>query len=127
MNNVIMDAHAWIEHKGVIIDPFFEHYRFIASIHNVTTKRNYVSAPLSVQEYYINEFRTNWNEYFKNVIKTPQFNACIYNCFFTETKFIEVKEKDYKIVMGSMGFGKDKIHWEYGNPDWKTIEDFKKR
>ena len=117
-----MDAHAWIERKGVIIDPYFEQYSTIAQIHKVTTKRNYVPAPLEVQQYYINEFRVNWIEHFRAEIKTPRFNSCIYNCFLEE----EQGKKGSKIVVGSMGFGNGKIHWEYGNPDWITIEEFRK-
>ena len=126
------DGHWWVElADGTIIDPEFKEYERIKQIRKLTHEKCYLPASPIIQAVFLRRQKekceaVEWN--FADMKKNhwrPKFLCCDVNSWYF---FLKHKEEGAKLVFGSFGWrekGSDKIWYEYGGADYKTVKDFR--
>jgi len=123
MGAVQVNAHAWVERDGKVIDPWFSEYDLVCQKKNCKNQRKYQAAPADVQK----RLKAMLDEEIKDAKATwiaPLYGSSYLNAV------MEAERNGGVVVLGSMGFILARLKkipwWEYGNPKFTTYDDFVK-
>lgn len=117
------DGHFWVERDGQIIDPWFNEYDFVISVHGCLKERRYLKCPNDLVGRVLLRMFERSEFYSLLMANTPYFNNCIAN------SLKEIEQNGGTLVFGSLGFARKdgSVHWEFGGESWCTVKDFLKK